>query len=186
MTTLSAYDVVMTGPFLTRLLLDAQGEFLRAADAVPVEACDRVIPGLNTPGWVVAHAGFYHDVWINVDAQGKPIDECDPWPREWVRRQDAAGHDPIEADFGEARAALDRVVKRATPFLRSVTEASLNEVPAYEEGAFPPGTTQGYLISRDIAHLFAHASELNVISTLAGGTDIGLPGRLPHTSGRDS
>jgi hypothetical protein len=173
----------MAAPFIVRLLLDAQGEFLRAADAVPADARERTTGTLNTAGWVVAHAGFFHDVWINVDGQGKSVDECEPWLRAWVRRQDASRGVPIDADFAEARRAVDQVVARTTPFLTSLTDADLDEVPPFEEGAWAPGTTLGYLVARDIAHLFAHASELIVIATAAGGTDIGLPGRMQHTSG---
>ena len=176
----------MPVPLIARLLLDAQSEFLRAADNVPPSARNARASGLNAPGWVVAHAGFFHDVWMNVDAQGLRKDDCEPWLRAWVRRQHAAGHDPIDAPFDEARAAVDRAVQRATPFIRSLTETSLEEVPAFEEGAYKPGTTLGYLVARDIAHLFAHASELNIIATAAGGSDAGLPGALPNTSGRGS
>jgi len=173
-------------PLIARLLLDAQAEFLGAADAVPVPARNTSASGLNAPGWVLAHAGFFHDVWINVDGQGRSVDECEPWLRAWIRRQDASRGVPIEADFDEARAAVERAVERATSFIRTLTDASLDEVPAFEEGAWKPGTTLGYLVARDIAHLFTHASELNIISTAAGGTDVGLPGAMPNTSGRGS
>ena len=174
----------MPAPLIVRLLLDAQSEFLRAADAVPVDARNHATAGLNTAGWVVAHAGFYHDVWINVDGQGKSVDECEPWLRTWVRRQDAARGAPIAADFNDARNAVERVVQRATPFLEALSDSALDEVPSFEEGAWPSGTTLGYLVARDIAHLFAHASELNVISTANGGADIGLPGPMPYSAGK--
>jgi hypothetical protein len=173
----------MPPPLIVRLLLDAQGEFLRAADAVPGDARDGTTAGLNTAGWVVAHAGFFHDVWINVDGQGKSVEDCEPWLRAWIRRQDASRGVPIDASFGDARSALDRVIERTTPFLRWLTDDDLDKVPAFEEGAWRPGTTLGYLVARDIAHLFAHASELMVIATAAGGSDIGLPGRLENTRG---
>ena len=177
----------MAAPLIVRLLLDAQSEFLRAADAIPVDAGDARRDGLNAPGWVLAHAGFFHDVWINVDAQGKTPDDCEPWLRAWFKRQQSAGFtDPIDAPFAEARHALDVVVERVTAYLSSLTDAALDEVPPYEEGAWPPGTKRGYFVARDIAHLFAHASELNLIATAAGGTDIGLPGNMRHTSGRDA
>lgn len=89
--------------------------------------------------------------------------------------------DPIDAPFDEARAALDRVVERAGGFIRSLTDASLDEVPAFEPDAWPDDTTVAYLVARDVAHLFAHASELNVIATSSGASDIGLPGPLSHT-----
>ena len=183
MTTFVAYGGRMAGPLIVRLLLDAQDEFLRAAEAVPVEARNGASGGLNAAGWVVAHAGFFHDVWINVDGQGKTTEECEPWLRAWIRRHDTQRGGPIDTDFAEARAAVDRAVERATPFLRSLTDVDIDRAPDYEEGAFRPGTTLGWLIARDIAHLFAHASELVGIATAAGGSDIGLPGSMTHTRG---
>ena len=178
-----AYRVRMAGPLIARLLLDAQAEFLRAADAVPAGRREERIAGLNTAAWVVAHAGFFHDVWINVDGQGKTVEECEPWLRAWVRKQDTQRGDPIETNFDDARSALDRVVQRVAPFLGDLRDADLDLVPDFEDGAWKPGTTLGYLVARDIAHLFAHASELVVIATAAGGADIGLPGALSNTRG---
>jgi hypothetical protein len=173
-------------PLIARLLLDAQSEFARAADNVPADARDVRVGALNAAGWVVAHAAFIHDVWMNADGRGAvPADGCDPWLRAWFRRQRDAGRDPIDAPFDEARPALDRVVAKADPFVRSLTDAALDSVPDYEPGAFAPGTTLGYLVARDIAHLFAHASELIVIATSSGGVDIGLPGALRNTSDRE-
>ena len=185
MTTFVAYRVRMAAPLIARLLLDAQDEFLRAADAVPTSGRNERVGHLNAAGWVVAHAGFFHDVWINVDGRGRTVEECEPWLRAWIRRQDASRGVPVDAGFDEARAAVGRVVERATPFIESLTDEALHEVPAFEEGAWGPGTTLGYLVARDIAHLFAHASELVAIATAAGGSDIGLPGRMSHTSGKE-
>jgi hypothetical protein len=175
----------MAGPLIARLLLDAQSEFMRAADAVPEAARNERAGHLNAAGWVVAHAGFFHDVWINVDGQGRTVEECETVLRAWVRRQDASRGVPIDTDFDEVREAVRRVVDRATPFIASLTDEALAAVPDYEEGAWKPGTTLGYLVGRDIAHLFVHASELVAIATAVGGTDIGLPGTMSHTSGRN-
>src|SRR5439155_26426621 len=98
-----------------------------------VDARNRAMPGLNTPGWVVAHAGFVHDVWINVDGQGKRTDECEPSLRAWIRKQDASRGVPIDADFDEVRAAFDRVAERATSFLHSLSDEALENVPSFEE-----------------------------------------------------
>jgi hypothetical protein len=171
-------------PYVVSLLLDAQAEFVRAADAVPAEARDTRIGTMNTAGWIVAHGTFIHDVWMNVDAQSKPIDACDPWLLAWDRRQRAANTDPnmrepIEAPFDESRAALDRIVGPATAFIELLTDEILDLEPTGD--GWGPGTTVGYLVARDVAHLFAHAAELNVIATAAGASDVGLPGRLSAT-----
>jgi hypothetical protein len=170
----------MGTPLIVRLLLDAQTEFAKVVDAVP----DTTPPSpLNSPGWVVAHATFIHDCWINGDAQGKPKDDWDSWLVDWADRQRASRPDPIATDLADAQAALHRILPAATAFLSALTDGDLETVPPYEEGAWPAGTTVGYLVARAIAHLFAHASELNVISTAAGRPDAGLPGPLAATRG---
>jgi hypothetical protein len=166
-------------PLIVRLLLDAQAEFVRAADAIP--RADP-IDGLNAPGWVVAHAGFFHDCWMNGDAQDRGGDALEPWLREWFKRQRNAGPAPIETAFDEARKALENAVERATAFLSSLTDDALDRQISADAG-FRPGTTVGYLVARDIAHLYAHASELNLIAVASGAADRDMPGRMEHTAG---
>ena len=167
---------------MARLLIDAQGEFGRIAEALPDDASPVV--ALNAPGWVVAHAAFFHDCWMNGDAQGRPKSEWDPWLLDWAQRQREAGAlSPIPTPLDDALTAWHRILPGATGFLRGLTDAALGQVPAYEEGAWAPGTTVGYLVARAVAHLFAHAAELNVIATAQGAADAGLPGRLSATRG---
>lgn len=174
----------MPGPLMIRFLLDAQSEFVRAADAVPDASHDLARDRLNTPGWVVAHTAFFLDAWLNVDAQGAAIEACDAWLLDWFRRQSASGGPAVDAPFAEARLALDRVIERTTAFVATLLDEALVSVPErIEENGWPAGTTVGYLVARAIAHLFAHASELNVLATAAGARDIGLPGRLANTMG---
>lgn len=174
----------MHPPLAVRLLLDAESEIVRAADATPRETRDARGHGLNAPGWTVAHAAFFLDVWLSVDAQGRELGTCDPWLLDWFRRQQAAGAAAIETSFAEARRALGRAIDRTNPLVANLTDAALEEIPArIAENGWPEGTTVGYLVARSIAHLFAHASELNVACVAAGGPDMGLPGRLAHTLG---
>lgn len=169
-------------PLVVGLLLDAQSAFGQIAGALsedhsPIEA-------LNHPGWVIAHTAFFHDCWMNGDAQGRPKGEWDAWLLDWAERQREAGRTvPIPTALDEALSAWRRILPPATEFLSGLTSASLDEVPSYEEGAWAPGTTVGYLVARAIAHLFSHAAELNVIATAQGLPDAGLPGRLSATRG---
>lgn len=175
----------MPSPLIIRLLRDAEGELARAADAVPGAERDAASHGLNAPGWILAHAAFFLDAWLSADAQGRGLDACDPWLAAWFRRQRAEGPAAITTPFAGARSALDRAVERTAPFLESLSELDLSHVPdRIVESGWSEGTTVGYLVARAVAHLFAHASELNVVATAAGARDIGLPGRLAHTSGR--
>lgn len=174
----------MATPLVARLLLDAQAELARAADAVPAPARDLARDGQNAPGWVLAHAAFFLDVWLHVDARGADLEACDPWLLGWMRRQEPAGAEAITTSFTEARLALERVMERTTRFVAGLGEAELAAVPGrIEANGWPPGTTVGYLVARAVGHLFAHAGELNVAATSAGAADVGLPGRLGHTAG---
>ena len=58
-------------------------------------------------------------------------------------------------------------------------------MPDYPEQSFLRGRTAGYLFARAVAHLFAHAGELTVIASLvlSEERDLGLPGRLAHSTG---
>jgi hypothetical protein len=170
-------------PLIARLLLDAQSEFMRTADAVPPDGRTAARPGLNAPAWVIAHAGFFHDCWMNGDAQGRGGDALEPWLRSWFQTQRAAGASPIETSFDEARAALDSPFQRATTFVTSLDEPALVSEVGIDAG-FAPGTTVGCLVARDIAHLWAHASELNLIAVASGAADRGLPGRMEFSAGR--
>jgi hypothetical protein len=171
----------MRSPLIVSLLLDGQTALAGIADAVSDSAPKSP---LNAPGWVVAHAAFFHDCWINGDAQGRPKDKWDSWLVAWADRQRESRPAPQATDLTEARAALHRIIPAATEFLSSLQDDDLDRVPPYEEGAWPPGTTVGYLVARATAHLFAHASELNVIATAAGLPDAGLPGPLAATRAR--
>jgi len=169
-------------PILAGLALDAQDIFVAIADSIPQEesAPAGLVVGLNQPGWVIAHAAFFHDCWLNGDAQGRPREHWDPWLLEWAQRE-RGSQEPMATELDDARNALRRIVPGATAFLTGLTEGDLLRVPGYEEGAWTPGTTVGYLVARSVAHLFAHASELNVIATALGRPDAGLPGRLTAT-----
>jgi uncharacterized damage-inducible protein DinB len=139
---------------------------------------------MNSASWVIAHAAYFHDIWINAVAQGRSAaDACDPWLLAWIEHQESRDQD--ELDFDEARAALQRVVERASPFVRALHDDALNEVPDYADEDGPVKVTVGYLVARDLAHLFGHSAELNMIATSAGAADMGLPGDMPHTSRRD-
>ena len=170
----------MGSPLIVRLLLDGQTEFADIVEKL-VGSTPSPVAGLNDPAWVVAHTAFFHDCWLNGDAQGRPREEWDRWLLEWADRQRNARPTPVKTDFDAARAAVARIVPRTTDFLSSLTDENLDRVPPYEEGAWPPGTTVGYLVARAVAHLFAHVSELNVLATAGGLPDAGLPGPLALT-----
>lgn len=167
-------------PLIVRLLLDGQDEFSQLVERVH-DAGRGPARGLNDPAWVIAHASFFHDCWLNGDARGLAREHWDPWLVAWADSQRAARPEVIPPRFEEARDAWHRIVPSATTFLSGLREEDLDVVPPYEEGAWPDGTTIGYLVARAVGHLFAHASELNVIATSRGLPDAGLPGPMVNT-----
>jgi len=173
----------MPQPLVVRLLLDAEHEPGRVADAIPEASRDTAGAGLNAPGWIVAHAAAFLDIWLSSDAQGRDFEACDAWLVDWFRRQEASDG-PINTPYVEAREALDRATQRTSSFLAALSDGDLETVaPRIEENGWPADTSVGYLVARSAAHLFAHASELNVLATAVGAPDMGLPGRLTHTRG---
>ena len=134
---------------------------------------------MNSASWVIAHAAYFHDVWINAVCQSRSAAEaCDPWLLSWIEHHEK---EKQEKGFDEARSALHRVVERGSTFVRTLTEDALRVVPNFSDEDGPVRVTVGYLVARDLAHLFSHAAELNVIATAAGAVDMGLPGEMPNT-----
>lgn len=164
-----------------RLLFDAFDEFERVAEALagldasgaPAAAGDR----LNAGGWIVAHVAKQQDHYWNAALQGL---ERDPWLEE--QRVDF-GDAPSAPRLADAIEAFRRVRSRAIPRLRRLDPARLDEVVRRSPG---PRREQSVsdLLSRSIGHLFAHAGELSAIASLAGAPDLGVPGRMTHSTRR--
>ena len=120
----------MSPPLIARLLIDAQTAFGQVVDALADEHSP--IEALNDPGWVIAHTAFFHDCWVNGDAQGRPKSEWDPWLVNWADRQRDAGRtNPLPTALDDARTAWRRILPAATDFLTGLTDTALGEVPSY-------------------------------------------------------
>jgi hypothetical protein len=167
----------MAKPLLiVRLLLDARDEFRRVAEAVPNPGRGGAIGRLNPGSFIVAHIASQDDRVWNVGAQGL---KGDPWMRDANAGHGAPRSTP---DYAEALAALDRAFARSTTFLEGLDEAELER--PLSSGV--PGRTVGAQLARSIGHTWAHAGELSALASLVGAADLGLPGRLPHSSGDGS
>ena len=168
-------------PLLVRLLFDAFDEFERVAEALAgLEAGGAPAAGagrLNSGGWIVAHVAKQQDHYWNAELQGF---ERDPWLEE---QRVNFGDAPSAPDLADAIEAFGRVRSRAIPWLRRLDASRLDEVVTRSSG---PRRDQRVsdLLSRSIAHLFAHAGELSAIASLAGAPDLGVPGRMTHSTGR--
>lgn len=162
-------------PRLVRLLWDAWDELDRVAAALPAPGRGRPIGRLNAGGWIVAHVAAQQDAYWCAGAQGL---EADAWLAD---RAVGFGSEPSEPPFGEALAAFGRVRARATPWLRSLREADLDRRAILPAGA-EAERSAGDLLARSAAHVFAHAGELSAIASLVGAPDLGVPGRLTHST----
>ncbi len=162
-----------------RLLFDAFDEFERVAEALadldpdgaPPAGADR----LNTGGWIVSHVAKQQDLYWNGALQ-----DLDPDP--WLDEQRVGfGDAPSAPDLLAAIKAFRRVRSRAIPWLRRLDASRLDEVVSRSRG---PRRDQRVsdLLTRSIAHLFAHAGELSAIASLAGAPDLGVPGRMTHST----
>jgi hypothetical protein len=81
-------------------------------------------------------------------------------------------------DFDEALAAYRRV--------RAPSEGAVGAlIDGNVAASAAPGAERAGILTvatREIAHTFAHAGELVAIGSLAGQSDIGLPGALAHSA----
>lgn len=161
---------------VVRLLLDAREEFLRVAEAVPNPGRGGAIGRLNPGSFIVAHIASQDDRVWNVAAQGFDADA-------WLVEANAGHGAPRSApDYAQALAALRRTFARSTPFLERLTHEDLERAVASASGSTPPGRTIAAQLARSIGHTWAHAGELSALASLVGAPDLGLPGRLPHSS----
>lgn len=166
-------------PALVRLLFDAFDEFERVAEALadldasgaPAAGADR----LNTGGWIVSHVAKQQDHYWNAALQ-----ELDPDP--WLEEERVGfGDAPSAPDLATAIEAFRRVRSRAIPWLRRLDASRLDEVVSRSRGLRREQRVSD-LLSRSVAHLFAHAGELSAIASLAGAPDLGVPGRMTHST----
>jgi hypothetical protein len=161
---------------IVRLLLDAREEFRRVSEAVPNPGRGGAIGRLNAGSFIVAHIASQDDRVWNAGAQGLAGDA-------WLSDANAGHGAPRSTpDYVEALAALDRTFARSAPFLEALTETELDQPLSSDV----PGRTIGAQLARSIGHTWAHAGELSALASLVGAPDLGLPGRLPHSSGEGS
>ena len=165
----------MTAPVWVRLLQDAEGELVRAADSVPKSL--RGETGFDSAAYVLAHATETHGGWVIQTVGG--ADE-DPWcGRVWRLIKQGK----FDESYADSRAALERVLERTAQLFETLADADL-ERPANLPQDHPwQGAKNEYFIGRAIGHFFAHAADLNGMAVRAGVDDIGLPGWLRHTRG---
>ena len=165
----------MTAPVLVRLLQDAEGELVRAADSVPDSLRDAT--GFDSAAYILAHATETHAGWILSSVGGG---DADPWLAEVYQLQKQGR---FEASFDDARAALDRVLQRTAQLFATLTDADLERPASLPEDHRWHGAKNEYFVGRAIGHFFVHAADLNGMAMRAGVDDIGLPGRMGHTRG---
>lgn len=164
-----------------RLLFDAFDEFERVAEALAgLAAGGSAADGerrLNSGGWIVAHVAKQQDLYWNAALQG--LD-----PDAWLDGQRVGfGDAPTVSDLAAAIEAFRRMRSRAIPWLRRLDASRLDEVVRGAPSRRREQTVSD-LLSRSVAHLFAHAGELTAIASLAGAPDLGVPGRMTHSTGR--
>ncbi len=166
-------------PLAARFLLDAQDEFLRAIDHIPAPGRGGPLGRLNAAGWVIAHAAWSHDYFVNVLAAGR---EPDAWAAQWAAAQrEATLARPLPTPYAEARDAYLAITARASEVVESLDASTFGREIQTRYGP----STVGYVICRAPAHLFAHAGELAVIGALVTAPDLDLPGALPRVAGTD-
>ncbi len=168
-----------TVPIAVRLLLDAQDEFARVVDLVPVPAQVGAFERLNAGGWIVAHIAEQDSQYWSLHAQGL---EPDPWLAEAHVRYGDPGSAP---DYQEARSALLRSFERSRPYLEGLLDPSndvdFHRVIRKSRISDRGDQTIADLVALQLTHTWALAGELATIATLAGEPDAGLPGSLAHT-----
>lgn len=161
-------------------MLDALTEFARVVEALPSPGRGGAIGRLNPGGATVFHVTRDTAFMVSF-ASGSAVD---PWVLERL------APDAVPPSFPDARAAFDRARAALLPLLQNATAEEFARVPIPEPLPGLPthlaGTTLEYLIARTAAHIFVHAGELSALASLVGAPDLGLPGNMAATRGRDA
>ncbi len=160
-------------PLAVRLLLDALFEFGRHIENVPPPGRGGPIGRLSSAAWTAGHATATLDKWITSYCAAA---ERDSW---CVAFEAQPPSEPVA--FTEAQAAFERVGARARSYLEGLGHADLAARAPVRPGSFLEGQRVGHLLLRGVAHLFAHAGELSVVSSLLRRADLGLPGNMPNS-----
>ena len=156
-------------PILARFVLDAQAALLSAVEHVPPEFREAAPVGLSSAAWTVTHSVEAHQVWIGEYVGGRDRDR-------WF---DAFRQDPTDTPaWHVAVEALERVMTESTAVLLTLGEPDLTRTGAMLPTSRFAGWTVSQLAARAISHLYIHAAELNTLTVLGGGDDLGLPGPL--------
>lgn len=153
-------------PLPVRLLLDAEDAILRAAEAIPAPGREGHIGPLSAPGGVMAHVAATHSHWLAWYLGGIETAQAHAFPDETPH---ARG---IER-FRDATTL-------ARPYLEGLDLEAFRQ-PLQRTTHWGEGATNGYIVRRAIAHLFAHAGDLTVTGSLVGMPDLSLPGPLARS-----
>ena len=155
-----------TLPLPVRLLLDAEDAILATAEAIPAPGREGHLGPLSAPGGVMAHLAASQDTWFGWLLGGQP--PLAPWIA------------PDDTSYTEGIQAFREACPRIRPHLDTLDTAALGRPLQRLEGTpwAGSGVSNGYLVRRGIAHLYAHAGDLTVAGSLVGMPDQSLPGPL--------
>jgi len=153
-------------PLAVRLLLDAQHEFARVVDALPLPAAFGAIPRVHAGALTIAEVANH---------------ESDRWstePRIWAGAA-ITGRTPGQPvpTFDDARAAYLAALEGSAPVLEALRADDLAR-------PFGEASTIGAEVVRSAGLLFARAGELNALASLFDAPDLGLPGALARVAER--
>lgn len=136
---------------------------------------------LSSAARTVGHAATALDAWVNDYCTGGGASARDEWCVEFDSRPPTTGPASAPVGFADAEAAFARVTERTARYLEGIDHASLAAPATTGPGSHLEGQRVAHLLYRGVAHLFAHAGELSVVSSLLRRADLGLPGPLPQS-----
>lgn len=160
-------------PVVVRLLRDALHEFGRHIENVPPPGRGGPVGRLSSAAWTAGHGATSLDKLVSAYCAGGSRDE-------WCVAFEAQPHS-APVPFEEAQAAFEHVRARTEDYVANLEARDLAEVAPVRPGSFLEGQRVGHLLLRAVAHLFVHAGELSVTSSLLRRADLGLPGNLPSS-----
>lgn len=150
-------------PLIVRLLLDAQHEFARVVDALPLPAAAGAIPRVHAGALTIAEvANHVANAWSTEQ-------------RIWAGAAITSRAGQAAPSFDDARAAYLAAIEGSAPVLEGLRAPDLART-------FGEASTIGAEAARSVALLFSRAGELNALGSLFDAPDLGLPGALARVA----
>ena len=153
----------MTHPLVIQLRF-ARSEFARALEGLDDAGARHRFSPMNAITWTIGHlAEFEQAVWLTLLQGQTPLPD--------LEQRFGYGQPASAPPLAETRAAWERIIAAADPYLDTLAEAVLTRETGDDPDGAPPQTV-GSLTLRMIYHYWYHCGEVMAVRQMLGHSDL--------------